>query len=64
MFVCICRGITDQKITDLVKQGMICAIEIRKNCGAGSDCGSCKIKVDRLVKNILEQPSQEEKKTA
>ncbi|MCO4792396.1 MAG: (2Fe-2S)-binding protein [Bacteriovoracaceae bacterium] len=42
MVVCLCKGITEKKIEDLVDKG-IPTHEVLKRLGVGSDCGICVI---------------------
>ncbi|MCO4792350.1 MAG: (2Fe-2S)-binding protein [Bacteriovoracaceae bacterium] len=40
MVICLCKGITDKKIEDLVDKGLPTQ-EVLKKLGVGSDCGIC-----------------------
>ncbi|MBK26773.1 MAG: glycoprotein [Halobacteriovorax sp.] len=40
MVICLCKGITDKKIEDLVEKGLPTK-EVLKKLGVGSDCGIC-----------------------
>ncbi|ENW97695.1 bacterioferritin-associated ferredoxin [Acinetobacter sp. NIPH 298] len=41
MYVCLCRGITDQDIKDAVANGTESYREIREELGLGTCCGRC-----------------------
>ncbi|ENU29008.1 (2Fe-2S)-binding protein [Acinetobacter sp. 2JN-4] len=41
MYVCLCRGITDQDIKDAVANGTESYREIREQLGLGTCCGRC-----------------------
>ena len=49
MYVCLCMGVTDRDIRQLVKQGACSAEEIAGCTGAGTRCGSCVSTVAALV---------------
>lgn len=55
MYVCLCKGITAEQVVDAVKQGATSVEAVGITCEAGSDCGSCRFKVHRLIKATLEQ---------
>lgn len=42
MIVCICEGVSDREILRVIKEGARSLVDIRKACGAGSQCGRCK----------------------
>lgn len=42
MYVCLCHGITDKKIQQVVlEQGVGTTRELRRALGVGSQCGRC-----------------------
>lgn len=51
MYICICKGITDQMLMDQVSRPGRTEKEILKNLGIGDDCGTC---VVDAVKKILD----------
>ena len=42
MFVCLCTGVTSQRVTELVAGGANTSKRIADACGAGADCGRCR----------------------
>jgi bacterioferritin-associated ferredoxin len=42
MFVCLCTGVTSQRVTELVAGGANTSKQIADACGAGADCGRCR----------------------
>lgn len=42
MFVCLCTGVTTQRVTELVANGASTSKQIADACGAGADCGRCR----------------------
>lgn len=40
MIICLCKGISEEKIEDLVNKGLP-TNEVLKRLGVGSDCGIC-----------------------
>jgi bacterioferritin-associated ferredoxin len=41
MYICICRGITDQDIKQAAAQGITSIQELSQSMGVGADCGIC-----------------------
>ncbi len=41
MIVCLCRGVSQKKVLEVIDSGARSVSEIARSCGAGSDCGSC-----------------------
>lgn len=41
MYICLCKGITDQDIVAEMEQGARNLRDINKRLGVGSQCGSC-----------------------
>ena len=41
MYVCLCHGISDRRIRDLVEQGCSTVKDIQQSCNAGKNCGAC-----------------------
>jgi bacterioferritin-associated ferredoxin len=55
MYICICKGITEQQVLDaVVSRSTNNPKEILKTLGVGSDCGTC---VEDAVKTLLNQSS-------
>ena len=55
MYVCLCKGITDKQIADLVKQGHDTCKEIGKQCGAGTDCTSCCKQIQEIIGRVIRE---------
>lgn len=49
MVICLCKGVNDKTIQELVNQGATSVKDVMKSCKAGSDCGSCICSVKELV---------------
>ncbi|MCG8393034.1 MAG: bacterioferritin-associated ferredoxin [Pseudomonadales bacterium] len=41
MYVCICKGITDNQIREAVGDGCDSLRDLRRELGVGSQCGKC-----------------------
>jgi bacterioferritin-associated ferredoxin len=54
MFVCLCTGVTSQRVTELVAGGASTSKDIADACGAGADCGRCR----RTVRAIINASKQ------
>lgn len=54
MFVCICNGITDKDIQDVVRnEGAGSVRELKKHLAVGKDCGSCVKAAQRIIDNTI-----------
>jgi len=50
MYVCLCVGVTNQAVADVVAGGAITSKQVAAACGAGAECGRCR----RTVRAIIE----------
>jgi bacterioferritin-associated ferredoxin len=41
MILCLCRGVTDREVAEAVERGASTVSEVRRACGAGTECGTC-----------------------
>lgn len=53
MWVCLCKGVTDQHIRAAVHAGARTAEEITARCRAATGCGGCLPEVQRLLEDVL-----------
>jgi bacterioferritin-associated ferredoxin len=49
VIVCHCRAVSDRTIGDQVAAGATSIDELSERCGAGSDCGGCHRRLERLL---------------
>ncbi len=49
MYVCLCNSITDKAIRQSIKDGATTLIELRKDLGVGSRCGSCQCAAQEIL---------------
>lgn len=70
MLVCVCKGVNEKQIDELLLKGRKNLNEISVECGAGTDCGSClrrleqKIQRSQAVQAPLLPSAQESKESA
>ena len=50
MIVCLCRVVSDQKIRECAHAGARTVKAIERACGAGSDCGTCRLQVAAVLR--------------
>jgi bacterioferritin-associated ferredoxin len=50
MYVCICYGVTENEIADVIGTGATDEEDIAARCRAGSGCGSCLDKIACLIR--------------
>ncbi|MCH7335842.1 bacterioferritin-associated ferredoxin [Acinetobacter sp. NIPH 2699] len=55
MYVCLCRGITDQDIKDAVANGTESYREIREQLGLGTCCGRCVPEARAIISEELSE---------
>jgi len=41
MLVCICKGVSDRRITEEIRRGACTLRQIQDGCQAGTDCKGC-----------------------
>lgn len=61
MYVCLCHGVSDRRIRDLISQGCTTVKDIQNTCKAGSNCGACILQIQELTEgraNRKSEPSQ------
>jgi bacterioferritin-associated ferredoxin len=56
MYVCLCKGVTSQTVSEVVAQGASTTKKVAKACGAGSDCGRCRRTVRAIIEAALMAP--------
>lgn len=52
MFVCLCHGVSDKKIRQLIEGGLSSVKQIQATCNAGSDCGQCLAQVRETIRQV------------
>ena len=53
MYICICKSVTEARIREAIMAGATSLEEVQRFCGAGTDCGSCVLKLYRVVREKL-----------
>ncbi|AQA05369.1 (2Fe-2S)-binding protein [Mycobacterium sp. MS1601] len=53
MYVCLCTGATSHCVADAVSKGACTSKQVAAACGAGSDCGRCKMTVRAIIAATL-----------
>ncbi len=49
MWVCLCKGVTDHEIRELLESPFINTVsDVGKACGAGTGCGGCRCEIAEL----------------
>jgi bacterioferritin-associated ferredoxin len=49
MYACLCFGITERVVREHVREGARSLEEVGRVCRAGTDCGGCLAKIERLI---------------
>ena len=54
MIVCLCTGVSDRVVTEVIAAGAKSVDAIRKACAAGQGCGACEGSLQELLKRHRE----------
>lgn len=57
MIVCVCEGISERSVREVVRAGARSLDEVAAACGAGTKCGSCHLSLRRLVCLAMDETS-------
>ena len=49
MYVCLCGGVTNQMVADVVAGGATTSKQVAVACGAGAECGRCRRTVRAII---------------
>ena len=49
MFICLCRAISQKKLLTVIQEGAKTVEDVTARCGAGGDCGSCKMQIASML---------------
>ena len=49
MLVCICKGVSDRRITEEIRRGACTVRDIQAGCQAGTDCKSCVRQIRQMI---------------
>ncbi len=59
MIVCLCEGLSDRDLREVVRDGATSRYELSLRTGAGRCCGSCRCDLRQIVHEELEAVEQE-----
>jgi bacterioferritin-associated ferredoxin len=54
MIVCLCEGVSEREIRGVIARGARCVESIRRACGAGAGCGTCR----ETLEDMLDEHAQ------
>lgn len=49
MLICSCKGVTDRKIEEQVRNGARTIAQVQDGCQAGTECGGCLRQIHKLL---------------
>mgnify|MGYP003394214621 CR=1 FL=1 len=49
MYLCLCKAVTSEHVREAIEKGARDMDAIRQACDAGSDCGTCRFKINKLL---------------
>jgi bacterioferritin-associated ferredoxin len=59
MYVCLCRGVTDNQIRAAVSEGASSVQDLRRCLGVASQCGKCGITAKEILHETLASSSNQ-----
>lgn len=62
MYVCLCKGVTDHKIRELVAEGARSWGEIRQQTGCATQCGKCACDAKAVTREAIHEQMTEHAK--
>ena len=60
MYVCLCKGVTDNQIREAVENGITRFGQVRKELGLASQCGKCGILARDVFNESLQRDVEDE----
>ncbi|MFW7379049.1 MAG: (2Fe-2S)-binding protein [Oligoflexus sp.] len=55
MYTCLCKGVSDNKIKDLLREPGHTLRSLQKACEAGTDCGMCLSEVKAMIREAQQE---------
>ena len=49
MIVCHCQAVSDRVVRSAIRGGACDLDDVAERCGAGADCGGCRLRIERLL---------------
>jgi len=56
VIVCFCRGLSESDLRAVVRAGAWTVDDVSAACGAGTDCGACRVVVEDVVAEATGAP--------
>ena len=61
MYVCLCRGVTNQVVSEAVSAGALTSKQVAQACGAGAECGRCRNTIRSIIASSQTESSEVDK---
>lgn len=55
MYVCLCKGVTDHKICQVVSDGARSWREVREQTGCATQCGKCACQAKAVTRQAIKE---------
>ena len=52
LLVCHCYNVYESTVKEVVKAGASTVSEVMQECGAGSECGACHVRIERVLRGM------------
>lgn len=56
MYVCLCHGVTNHTVAQVVAAGATTTNQVAQACFAGSECGRCRRSVRAIIEAVVDDP--------
>ena len=56
MYLCLCKAVTSEHVRTVIENGARDMDAIKQACDAGSDCGTCRFKINKLLLETTSEP--------
>lgn len=64
MYVCLCKGVSDRLLVQIVRNGAHTVEEVADRCSAGTACGSCRDTIQEIITTTPKVLLPEEHRTS
>lgn len=59
MWICLCKGVSDRRIREVIRGGAQTMEAIGGETAAGTDCGKCLPAIRALLEQVLDETEEE-----
>lgn len=64
MYICLCKAVSESDLKNVIAETGPNLEKVQRNCGAGTDCGSCESRVRQYINSQLGKGHDPENKAS